>query len=171
MAPEAHRSSENGFDAGADEHFELVGLKRQAFRGQLGRCELHQYIGPVFQTPQIGDRDWNVERRRQRIAYKPASGKPQKAHQQPISAPLRPPLWSQNIPAEVLVLHNVCELFAHVDGVHFYGLLLQIRTVEGDFFQQFFEDRMQPPRADIFRRFVYQRSEMGDLLQSILGEG
>src|SRR5579863_219411 len=69
----------------------------------------------------------------------------------------RRPRASQNIPAEVLILDDLGQLLAHVGRVHLHGLLLQVRSLEGNLFQQLFENGMQPPRPDILRIFVHAR--------------
>src|ERR1019366_2299004 len=80
-------------------------------------------------------------------------------------------LSSQNVSAQVLVLHDLRELLAHVDGVDFDRLLLQIGTVERNILQQFFEDGMEAARPDVLRGFVDFRGEAGYLLKRVFGEG
>ena len=78
---------------------------------------------------------------------------------------------SQNIPAQVLVLDDLGELFADVHGVHLDGLLLEVGTVEGNILQQFFENGVETARADVLGGFIHPRGEAGDLLQRVLGKG
>jgi hypothetical protein len=61
---------------------------------------------------------------------------------------------SKNVAAEVLILDDGCELFADVDGVHFDVFLLEVRAVEGDVFEQLFEDGMEAAGADVLGRFI-----------------
>src|SRR6478609_8566176 len=77
---------------------------------------------------------------------------------------------SQNIPAEVLILDDVGQLLAHVDRIYFYVLAFEVRTVEGNLFEQFLEDRMQSPSTDVLGRLVYPSRERRDLFQRILRE-
>src|SRR5262249_25527040 len=87
-------------------------------------------------------------------------------------APLvrKPPSISQNVTAEILVLHDLRQLLAHVVGIYFDRLFLQVGTFEGDLLQQLLENRVQPPRADILGRFVHARGKGGDLLNGVVGE-
>ena len=58
----------------------------------------------------------------------------------------------QNIPAEVLILDDVGQLLAHVGDVDFHVLLLQIRPVERNVFEQLLQNGVQAARADVLRR-------------------
>src|SRR2546426_2621026 len=60
----------------------------------------------------------------------------------------------QNVAAQILVLDDIRELLGNVGGVHFYVLLLQVGRFERNFIENFFEDGVQAPRADIFRLLV-----------------
>lgn len=57
----------------------------------------------------------------------------------------------QYIAAQILVLHDVRQLLADIAGVHLDRLFLQVGSLERDFFQKFFHNGVQTPRADILR--------------------
>src|SRR5947209_9853746 len=65
-------------------------------------------------------------------------------------------MTSEDVAAQVLVLDNVGELFADVGGINLHRLFLQLRRLKGNFVQYFFEDGVQPPRADIFGVLVHR---------------
>ena len=77
---------------------------------------------------------------------------------------------SENIPAEVLVLHDVGELLGDVRAVHFHILFLQVRRIERNFIQHFFENRMQAARADVFRLLVDGDGKARERRDGVLGE-
>ena len=68
----------------------------------------------------------------------------------------------EDVPAEVLILHDVGELLGDVRAVHLHVLLLQVRRLEGNFIEHFFENRVQAARADIFGLLVHRDGETRD---------
>src|SRR6516162_4239552 len=77
---------------------------------------------------------------------------------------------SQNVAAQVLVLHNVHELLVDVRGVNFNVLFLEVRRLERDFIKNFLEYGVQAARADIFGLLVDAGGKTGDRGDGIFGE-
>ena len=57
----------------------------------------------------------------------------------------------QDVAAQVLILDDIGELFVHVSGVHLDVFLFQVGRFKRKLIEHFFQNSMQPPRADIFR--------------------
>ncbi len=76
----------------------------------------------------------------------------------------------KNVPAQVLVFHDLCQLLPHIRSIDLNVLLLKIRTVERDVFEQLLHDRVKTPRPDIFGVFVHLRRDPRDLRQGVIGE-
>jgi alpha-galactosidase/6-phospho-beta-glucosidase family protein len=57
----------------------------------------------------------------------------------------------QDIPAQILVLHDVRQLLVHVSGINLHRFLLQVRRFKLQLIQHFFKNRVQTPRANVFR--------------------
>ena len=103
---------------------------------------LQQSLPPLSQPePSCNHKQWSVEQfsadstcLTSRVSQNPPQSTPNR-HRVPRRAP--PPFTRdlENITAEVLILHDVRQLLAHVGRVHFHSLLLQIGPGEGDLFQ------------------------------------
>src|SRR5579862_6354954 len=78
---------------------------------------------------------------------------------------------SQNIPGEVLILYDIGELFADVDGIDFYGFFLEVGAVEGNVFEKFFENGVEAAGANVFGAFIDAGREGGDLFEGVGSEG
>ena len=61
---------------------------------------------------------------------------------------------SQDKPAEVFVVDDGVQSFADISLVDLDVSHLHVGSFEAEFFQQSFQDGVQPPRADILRRLV-----------------
>src|ERR1035437_4374793 len=87
-----------------------------------------------------------------------------------VFSPAPGPRPLQNIPAQILVLHNVGQLLADVGGVHSHGFLLQVGAFEGDFLQHLLHDGVQAARADVLGAFVDLGGELRHLCQRVVGQ-
>src|SRR5882762_5197582 len=76
---------------------------------------------------------------------------------------------SENVATQILVLDDVCELFGDVGGVNFYVLFLQIGCFKRNLVENFFENSVQAPRADILCLLIHARCEPRDGGDSIFG--
>src|SRR6266567_3652922 len=65
----------------------------------------------------------------------------------------------QNVPAQILIFHNVREHFADIISVHGDVLAFSVRRRKADLIEHAFHNRVQSPRADVFRAFVYAKRE------------
>src|SRR2546425_425182 len=77
---------------------------------------------------------------------------------------------SQNVTAQVLILHDVGELGAHVRPIDLDRFLLQVGALERNLLEQFFHDRMETPRPDVLGSLVDLRGELGYFFQGVVGE-
>ncbi len=77
---------------------------------------------------------------------------------------------SQNVAAEVLILDDVGKLLLHVGRVDLEGFLFHLGRFEGNFLEHFFQNRVQPARADIFGVLVYLGGKTSDGGDGVLGE-
>src|SRR5579862_3412872 len=75
---------------------------------------------------------------------------------------------SQNVSAEVLVLHNIRKHLLNIGRVDSDGFLLQIRPFEGNVVEKLLHDGVQAPRADILGAFVYRGGKAGHLLHGVV---
>src|SRR6267142_397491 len=75
----------------------------------------------------------------------------------------------QNVAAQILVLDDIRELLGNVGGVHLYVLFLQVGRFERNFVENFFENGVQAPRADIFCLLVHACGELRDGGDRIFG--
>src|SRR5216117_360332 len=66
---------------------------------------------------------------------------------------------SQDVPAEVLVLHDFGEHFLDVACVNSDRLLLEIGAFKGDVVKEFLHDRMKAAGANVLRAFIHRRGE------------
>src|SRR4029077_6569651 len=80
------------------------------------------------------------------------------------------PIASEDIPAEVLILHDVGKLLGDVRAVYLHILFLHVRRLEGNFVQHFFEYGVEAARADVFRLLVDHDSVPREGRDRILGE-
>src|SRR5205085_8747949 len=71
---------------------------------------------------------------------------------------------SQNIPGQVLVLHDVGQHLRDVPLIDHDDLLNQVGTLEGNLVEQFFHHGMQPPCSDVFGAVVDLGGEVGDAI-------
>src|ERR1700674_5365610 len=62
---------------------------------------------------------------------------------------------SEDVAAEILVFDNIRKLLLDVGTINFYCLLFHFRRLERNLFQNFFKDRTQAARANVFSMFVY----------------
>ena len=76
----------------------------------------------------------------------------------------------KNVPAKVLILHDFGKLFLNVERVDANVFLLKIGAVERDIFEQFFHNRMEAARADIFRRLIDLRGDTGNFCNRVFRE-
>ena len=63
---------------------------------------------------------------------------------------------------EVVVLYNVVETVVDVGFVDDDALVLELRRVERDVFEELFEERMEAAGADVFGLLVDVAGELGD---------
>src|SRR5262249_13179543 len=76
----------------------------------------------------------------------------------------------QNVAAEILVLDDVCQLFADVGGIDFHILLLEVRRFERNLIKNLFKNGMQAARADVFGLFVHAGGIAGHGRDGVLGD-
>src|SRR5579863_7111100 len=76
----------------------------------------------------------------------------------------------KDVTAQILILHDVCELFLDVGGVELDRLLLHFRRLKGDFLEDLFENRMQAARANVFGMLVNARCVAGDGRDGVVAE-
>src|SRR5262245_24235093 len=74
---------------------------------------------------------------------------------------------SQDVPRQILVLHDVGEHPRHVRVVDRDRLLGEVRSFERDLVEQLLHDRVQPPRADVLRPLVHTGGEVGDAVDRV----
>jgi hypothetical protein len=77
---------------------------------------------------------------------------------------------SEDVPRQILVLHNIGQHFSNVVGIHVDGLFVHIRRVEADFVEHALHDRIQPARDDIIRGYIHLESETGNFIKSFEGK-
>src|SRR3972149_3243739 len=66
---------------------------------------------------------------------------------------------SEDVPAEVLVFHDLRKLLLHVGRIDLDSFLLEVRPFEGNLIEQPLHDGMQPPRANVFGLLIDQRGK------------
>src|SRR6266550_4718513 len=72
----------------------------------------------------------------------------------------------KNVPGEVFVLEDAIELVADIGGVDADGLTREIRSGEGDVFEDLLENGVQAAGADVLRPRVHVLSDAGQLLDA-----
>src|SRR5262249_585586 len=77
---------------------------------------------------------------------------------------------SQDVPAEVLVLHDVGQHPAHVIGVYDLAFIFQIGAFERNLVEDFFQDSVQAARAYVFGGLVDLESEVRHFVNRVFGD-
>src|SRR5216110_1391530 len=68
----------------------------------------------------------------------------------------------QDVAAQILVLDDVRKLLGNVGGVNLHVFLLEVGRFERDFVQNFFEDGVEAPSANVFGLLVHVGGKAGD---------
>src|SRR5258707_12567683 len=76
----------------------------------------------------------------------------------------------QNVTAQVLVLHDFCELLLHVGGIYFDVFLLQVLLFHASLVQNFFENGVQEPRAGVLGLLIAAGCKLGEAVDGGAGE-
>src|SRR5579862_1750928 len=76
----------------------------------------------------------------------------------------------QNISRQILVLHNIRQHLAHIIRVDDNVLALFLRSVKAQLIQHPLHNRVQPPRADVFRVLVDAEGKPRNLIQRLRSE-
>jgi len=76
----------------------------------------------------------------------------------------------QDVAAQVLVLYDFGELFVHVGGIDLDVFLFEIGSLEGKFVKNLFQNSVQATGADVFGLLVYDRGELGDGIDRVVGD-
>src|SRR5208283_450521 len=79
-------------------------------------------------------------------------------------------LTLENVTAQILVLYDVRELLVNVGGIYLHRFLFQVRRFERELIQDFFQNRVQTARADVFRLLIHAGGKFGDGLYGIFSE-
>src|SRR5436190_3380887 len=81
-----------------------------------------------------------------------------------------PACRSENIPAEVFILGDCCQLLLDVLRGDSNLSHLHVRSFEAQVLEQAFEDRVQPPGTDILRRLIDPEGELRQGFDRVLAE-
>src|SRR5262245_7273279 len=80
---------------------------------------------------------------------------------------MRPALTSQYKLAQILLLQNLRQPAADVGSVDLYALFGQIRAIEADILHHALQYRVQPAGADVLRRAVHFKGDVGESLDAV----
>src|SRR6266852_1062335 len=76
----------------------------------------------------------------------------------------------QDVAAQILVLDDIGELLVHISRIHFDVFLLEVRSLEGQLVEDFFENGVEAAGADVFRLLVDHGSELRDGVDGVVGD-
>src|ERR1035438_9894612 len=85
-----------------------------------------------------------------------------------VSFTLTPSL--EYVPRQILILHNLAQHLLHILRVDFELLPFFLRRLKADLVEHPFHNRMQSPRPNIFRTFVYPECKARDFFQRVGSE-
>ena len=77
----------------------------------------------------------------------------------------------QDVIRNINIFRDVAELISHIALIDGDVLVLEVRRIEGEVFQDALQDRIEAAGADVFGLGIYTGGDGGDGGEDVLGEG